>query len=111
MCGVFALAGKNQPIDMELFFNGLTLMRHRGPDGFGVQSFNASRRDFKRQLNPNRTSIQNWNHGANLVLGHRRLSILDISERAAQPMRSASGRYFITYNGELYNYKELKNQL
>lgn len=51
------------------------------------------------------------NEGSNLVLGHRRLSIIDITQSGHQPMLYAEGRYVISYNGELYNYKELKKEL
>ena len=44
-------------------------------------------------------------------LGHRRLSIIDLSERGAQPMLSADGRYAISFNGEIYNYRQLRQQL
>ncbi len=46
-----------------------------------------------------------------LALGHRRLSILDISESGHQPMESSSSRYMITYNGEIYNFKSLRSEL
>lgn len=64
-------------------------LRHRGPDGCGEW------RDPSERL---------W-------LGHRRLSILDLSDAGAQPMVSANGRYVITYNGEVYNHEGLRGRL
>lgn len=64
-------------------------MAHRGPDAQGT-----------------------WADGeAGVVLGHRRLSVLDLSDGGAQPMVSHSGRYVIAYNGEIYNYKEVAKKL
>lgn len=61
-------------------------MRHRGPDGQGVWS------------------------GDGVCLGHRRLSIIDLAG-GAQPMHSADGRYHVTFNGEIYNFPELRKEL
>lgn len=60
---------------------------HRGPDGDGV-----------------------WVEGP-VGLGHRRLAVLDLSSAAAQPMFSACGRYVLSYNGEIYNYKDISREL
>ena len=64
-------------------------MANRGPDGLGEW----------------------WSDDRRLGLGHRRLSILDLSERASQPMVSACGRYVIVFNGEIYNYPALRRDL
>jgi asparagine synthase (glutamine-hydrolysing) len=65
----------------------LAVQRHRGPDGAGMF------------------------YEPPVVLGHRRLSILDLSDAAAQPMRDGDDRYVLTYNGEIYNYIELRGVL
>lgn len=52
-----------------------------------------------------------WSDDRRLGLGHRRLSILDLSDRASQPMTSSCGRYVVVFNGEIYNYPELRRQL
>ena len=89
MCGIAGiLSYKTKP---EL--NQLKLMTdeliHRGPDGEGQ-----------------------WiNEKANIGLGHRRLSIIDLSQAGAQPMHYANNRYTISFNGEIYNYIELKQEL
>lgn len=62
-------------------------LRHRGPDGEG------------------------FHFDGNLALGHRRLSIIDLSDSGAQPMTEEAGRYWITFNGEIYNYPELRQLL
>jgi len=64
-------------------------VRHRGPDDAGIFSDLAAR----------------------LGLGHRRLSIIDISPAGHQPMLSADGRFVIVFNGEIYNYEEIKTRL
>ena len=65
------------------------LLRHRGPDGEGLWSSDNAR----------------------VVLGHRRLAIIDIGPAGAQPMADATGRWTITFNGEIYNYRTLRSEL
>ena len=64
-------------------------LEHRGPDDSGVW----------------------WNQDAGVGLAHRRLSIVDLSKEGHQPMTSSSGRYVIAYNGEIYNFRELRTKL
>jgi asparagine synthase (glutamine-hydrolysing) len=65
------------------------LLKHGGPDGEGIYC----------------------NSENNFVLGHRRLSLIDLTANGDQPMPYANNRYYISYNGELYNYLELKEEL
>ncbi len=87
MCGIAGIVIKTGQLDPMCFINSmLSVAIHRGPDDEGVFS------------------------DKNLALGHRRLSIIDLSENAGQPMHY-SKRYVIVYNGEVYNYIELKAEL
>lgn len=86
MCGVTAIIG-GLP-DREATIERMTrAIEHRGPDGQGL-----------------------W-LGNGCALGHRRLKILDLSERAAQPMTSDDGSIALSYNGEVYNFRELRAEL
>ncbi|MFC5385877.1 asparagine synthase (glutamine-hydrolyzing) [Aquamicrobium segne] len=92
MCGIFGFHARSRQL-LEAELEAATdLLAHRGPDGHGT--FAAQSRDG------------DWQVG----LGHRRLSILDL-EGGAQPMHSHDGRYVISFNGEIYNYIELRNEL
>jgi asparagine synthase (glutamine-hydrolysing) len=87
MCGIVGLLQQNQaPVDRGLLQRMTDVLAHRGPDGDGF-------------------------HVAGPVgLGHRRLAIIDLSG-GSQPLRSADGSLWITYNGEVYNYRELRQEL
>jgi len=90
MCGIAGIYRfDNQEINQNRLQAFTDALKHRGPDGSGYELLN------KNQLG----------------LGHRRLSILDLSEAGKQPMIDASNRYTITYNGEIFNFEELKKEL
>lgn len=85
MCGIAGYYGKNQ-INKDKFDEMVDIISHRGPDDRGTF------------------------YDGNLALGHRRLSIIDLSRAGHQPYEYKD-RYVITYNGEIYNYKELREEL
>jgi asparagine synthase (glutamine-hydrolysing) len=88
MCGIAGLLELNgAPAAAPLAQRMIDMLAHRGPDGDGV-----------------------WAEGP-AGLAHRRLAIIDLSPGGAQPMASGNGRYMITYNGELYNFRELRRDL
>lgn len=89
MCGIAGVATLRQSIDRSRLDRMRDRLNHRGPDGAG-----------------------SWISGDGRIgLSHRRLSILDLSEAGAQPMHSASGRYSISFNGEIYNFADLRKEL
>src|SRR5438876_790555 len=91
MCGVAGLFNyvPAQPIDRLTLERMSDSMRTRGPDGTGL-----------------------WiSEDRSVGLAHRRLSILDLSDRGAQPMATADWTLWITYNGEIYNFRELRSEL
>ena len=90
MCGICGTVGLADP---ELIVTMTSAMTHRGPDGDGTRVF------------PSNGGVPP------AALGHRRLSIIDTSERGAQPMPDASGRFWLTYNGEIYNFPQLRAEL
>ena len=90
MCGIVGIITNANSFDIEKTVNHMmNAIRHRGPDGSGSVMLENSQ----------------------IGLGHVRLSVIDLSESALQPMVSVSKRYTIVYNGELYNYRELKKEL
>ncbi|MFH1048248.1 MAG: asparagine synthase (glutamine-hydrolyzing) [Patescibacteria group bacterium] len=84
MCGIFGIIGKNYNESIELCLNS---MKHRGPDDTGQYRDN------------------------NIVLGFNRLSIIDLSHAGHQPMTNENKSIWIVFNGEIYNYLDIKNDL
>ena len=86
MCGILGFIGPRS-FDADAFGKALDVMQNRGPDDRGIYE------------------------EPECLLGHRRLSILDLSPAGHQPMFSPDGRCIIVFNGEIYNYRELRKPL
>jgi asparagine synthase (glutamine-hydrolysing) len=89
IAGLYAFAPSAPPADRAELRTIRDHMSARGPDGLGEWFSNDGR----------------------VALGHRRLAIIDLTEGGAQPMHSADGQLVITFNGEIYNYRELRREL
>ena len=104
MCGIAGVIGRWPGIDWTRFRDGAyAALAHRGPNGRGAVALRGGELvDCDSGPVPDDTSV---------LLVHRRLSILDVGESGHQPMRSRSSRDVISYNGEVYNYLELRSAL
>jgi asparagine synthase (glutamine-hydrolysing) len=89
MCRIAGVVSFKESINEELFINMRDSMKHGGPDSFGVY----------------------FNEYKTIALGHRRLSLLDMSDNGNQPMYDNIGENIIVYNGEIYNFQEIKDEL
>lgn len=87
MCGIAGQVRWTGPTSSAVVARMVAVLRHRGPDAEGVATFGEA------------------------CLGHRRLSVLDVSAAAHQPMLDCTGRFAIVYNGEIYNFRELRRDL
>lgn len=88
MCGICGIIDKNnRNINKENLASMTKFLAHRGPDGEGIYIHN------------------------NMGLGHRRLSIIDLSDNAKQPMSNEDGTVWVVFNGMIYNYKALREEL
>lgn len=85
MCGIFGAV--NVRLSEQKAMQCLNQLEHRGPDGFGL-----------------------WQNDG-VTLGHRRLAILDLSDNGTQPMSYADERYWLVFNGEIYNFLEIRKEL
>lgn len=125
MCGIFGLYSGTSPLPPRIAEQSLTRIRHRGPDDEGYFFYNTGDKTFQIAAGTDtpepvltsnfpyspHQSIEQLSFSANLVLGNRRLSILDLSPAGHQPMCSPEKSLWITYNGEIYNYIELRDAL
>ena len=89
MCGIVGFFTKHNNFDNNLINLMVKTLIHRGPDNIG----------YYQDLNNS------------LFFGHTRLNIIDLNISGNQPLASSSGRYVIIFNGEIYNYKVIRNNL
>jgi asparagine synthase (glutamine-hydrolysing) len=104
MCGIAGMISGSRRVCPARAAKVLERLRHRGPDDLGWLVYAHGSVQTGRELSPD---IED----CDLMLMHRRLSILDLSSRGWQPMHAAGGRYSVVYNGEIYNYLELRGEL
>ncbi|HKO19091.1 MAG TPA: hypothetical protein VJU82_09410, partial [Acidobacteriaceae bacterium] len=95
MCGIAGLvsASLDEHELSERVRRMTEVIRHRGPDGCGVRTFGSGRKS---------TAVS---------LGHRRLAIIDLSDAGLQPMSNEDGSVWVVFNGEIYNFAELRADL
>ncbi len=89
MCGIAGIVSNKDIIDKDWLEKASSKIIHRGPDSFGYW----------------------WADSGNIGFAHRRLSIIDLSSNGHQPMLDKGKNIVITYNGEIYNFKELRSEL
>ena len=92
MCGIVGMVHFNrEPIDRDLLSRMTDTLAHRGPDARGLQIVSDG--------------------AAHVGLGHTRLKIVDLSDAAGQPMSNEDGSVWVVFNGEIYNFRELRASL
>ena len=124
MCGIAGIISFSGKHDLPRLVSGMTkVIRHRGPDGEGFLLVSddavvcAGGDDTPKDIFESRFPWSPAAHADKLegnfkvALGHRRLSIIDLSPAGHQPMCDADKRYWLTYNGEIYNYIEVREEL
>lgn len=125
MCGIAGIISKTNSTSLKEDVLAMSqAIKHRGPDGEGFAFFTNSksiaaysnetpRCNIESQsflFNPN-LALQNLENDFNVAFAHRRLAIIDLSESGHQPMCDRSAGYWITFNGEIYNYIEIREEL
>src|SRR5213083_417346 len=111
MCGIAGIVSfQDRPVDLDLLQEMTDRQAHRGPDGEGFLLSWLESGGFCHALVPH---TRHWDGRARVrvALGHRRLAILDLSERGLQPMTAGDARCWIVFNGEIYNHRELRAAL
>lgn len=110
MCGILGYIGKGKYFDRGRFAKATNIVSYRGPDDYGYAILNNRyqlHQCYSETLEDYNVSPEDFLLG----FGFRRLSIIDLSQTGHQPMLSPDNNYVIIYNGEVYNYIELRSEL
>jgi len=115
MCGISGFYSLDKEINLDKYYKAHLLLKHRGPDdeGFAVMANHkmcCARGDDTIENFKNLAHIRSFG-SSRLVIGHRRLSIIDLTWRGHQPMNDEDERFWFVSNGEIYNYIELRKDL
>lgn len=119
MCGILAIVNNGNKTTSSQLLSACSIIRHRGPDDEGFLTWNGQERPIVWAGADTAASTRaHWNYetlepetGFRVGFGHRRLSILDLSPAGHQPMLHEDAGLSITFNGEVYNYLEIKAEL
>lgn len=125
MCGIAGIVSKNNSVSLkDAVFAMSQSIKHRGPDGEGFAFFSNKisvpvysnetppvNKESKSFIYNPSVFINELDENYSFALAHRRLSIIDLSEGGHQPMCDITGNYWLTFNGEIYNYIELREEL
>lgn len=110
MCGIVGALSFGRPLAVAALQRMNDLQAHRGPDGEGFLLGWVSAGRFEHALVPHTTHWRG-DTAVTVGLGHRRLAILDLSPRGAQPMAACASPQWIVFNGEIYNHPDLRVEL
>ena len=115
MCGIAGIYSKHDKINVTYIQMMTDALKHRGPDDEGYLAVNTMDSNICELTGVDSVvsndRIENFIENADLLLGHRRLSIIDLSPSGHQPMFNKEKTIAVIYNGEIYNYIELKEEL
>jgi len=115
MCGIAGIVNFHEPLQPEAIRRMTDLLRHRGPNDEGFLAADVEKGVGYPLLGHESPlggpAIETFREPVSAFLGHRRLSIIDLSASGHGPMGNEDGSVWITYNGEIYNYQDLRSEL